>query len=347
MPLSLNPIIPADVRSILAAAFNTLSPDELITLPAFNGQGALYRKEIDTGLSMIYWDLTLSKKISIQKKGASSGQRSENFSLIYILLAGDMNVESDIVKRAISLKYGRTILFVPDNAAFTFQIPAGNHIKILHLSIDTGWLRKELYTGKGRNEAVLTTLFNKTNPFVMVETSSPAEMKLLTEIADRIERNDGSLLFIKANVLSLVADFFSKLFLKSLPGAAPQKILYYEQITKLEAILKDHLEKRLPDLPGLAKQIALGTSTLKRHFKIIFGKNVYQYYLELKMDHAMHLLKNESLSVNEVAQRLHYEKVSGFIEMFKKHHGVSPGSLKKSQSFPDPDRGAVRTEPAA
>jgi len=32
-----------------------------------------------------------------------------------------------------------------------------------------------------------------------------------------------------------------------------------------------------------------------------------------------------------VATKLHYENVSGFIGMFRKHHGVLPGSLKRKE----------------
>jgi AraC-like DNA-binding protein len=35
--------------------------------------------------------------------------------------------------------------------------------------------------------------------------------------------------------------------------------------------------------------------------------------------------------VNDVAELMGYEKVSHFIEIFKKHHGGSPGSIKKKQ----------------
>jgi AraC-like DNA-binding protein len=49
------------------------------------------------------------------------------------------------------------------------------------------------------------------------------------------------------------------------------------------------------------------------------------------MDMARALLVQNPFTVNETAERMGYEKVSHFIEIFKKHHGCSPGSIKKSQ----------------
>ena len=47
------------------------------------------------------------------------------------------------------------------------------------------------------------------------------------------------------------------------------------------------------------------------------------------MEHAKRLILEKHVTVNEVAAILSYEKVSSFIETFKKHHGYSPGQLKR------------------
>ena len=100
-----------------------------------------------------------------------------------------------------------------------------------------------------------------------------------------------------------------------------------------EEILMAHLQTNLPTLDKIAQKVALSESTLKRHFKAIFGRNIYEYYLEQKMNLAKNLLLEKPLSVNEAAEILGYEKVSNFIDIFKKHHGFSPGRMKKRMEF--------------
>ena len=101
---------------------------------------------------------------------------------------------------------------------------------------------------------------------------------------------------------------------------------------EVEKILITHLQKTLPSIEIIAREVVLSESTLKRHFKLMFGKSIYEYYLGMKMDLAKRMLLEKPLSVNEVATMLDYEKVSNFIEMFKKHHGFSPGSIRKKNS---------------
>jgi AraC-like DNA-binding protein len=36
----------------------------------------------------------------------------------------------------------------------------------------------------------------------------------------------------------------------------------------------------LPSRKELAKEFAMSESTLKRHFKAVYGKTMYEYYLE-------------------------------------------------------------------
>ena len=85
----------------------------------------------------------------------------------------------------------------------------------------------------------------------------------------------------------------------------------------------------MPALAAIAQQVALSESTLKRYFKIFFGTSVYDYYLQKKMHLAKGLLLEKMMTVNEIADMMGYEKVSNFIDIFKKHHGFSPGAIKK------------------
>lgn len=101
-----------------------------------------------------------------------------------------------------------------------------------------------------------------------------------------------------------------------------------ETIWQVEQRLLQSLEDMLPSQKQLAKEFALSESTLKRHFKAVYGRTMYDYYLEKKMALAKWFLQERKISVSETAYRLGYEKVSAFISIFKKYQKVLPGSLK-------------------
>jgi AraC-like DNA-binding protein len=127
--------------------------------------------------------------------------------------------------------------------------------------------------------------------------------------------------------LLLLANTIDRLAVSPLrpPGKKTWQIQTMHQV---EQRLVQSLEDRLPLQKELAREFALSESSLRRHFKIVYGKPLYEYYLEKKMNLAKWLLQEKRITVSETAYMLGYEKVSAFIIIFKKYHKVLPGSLK-------------------
>ena len=88
-----------------------------------------------------------------------------------------------------------------------------------------------------------------------------------------------------------------------------------------DVILKDI--KNPPSLIELSKTIDLSLKNLKKGFKEIYGKPVYKYLFDFKMERAKQLLSNGNLNVNEVSYDLGYSSSSHFIAAFKKI-GITP-----------------------
>ena len=89
-----------------------------------------------------------------------------------------------------------------------------------------------------------------------------------------------------------------------------------------DVILKDI--KNPPSLIELSKTIDLSLKNLKKGFKEIYGKPVYKYLFDFKMERAKQLLSNGNLNVNEVSYDLGYSSSSHFIAAFKKKYGITP-----------------------
>ena len=89
-----------------------------------------------------------------------------------------------------------------------------------------------------------------------------------------------------------------------------------------DVILKDI--KNPPSLIELSKIIDLSLKNLKKGFKEIYGKPVYKYLFDFKMERAKQLLSNGNLNVNEVSYDLGYSSSSHFIAAFKKKFGITP-----------------------
>lgn len=79
-----------------------------------------------------------------------------------------------------------------------------------------------------------------------------------------------------------------------------------------------------------AHKYYMNPSYLSRLFKQVTGKNFSKYLIELRMQKARELLKNEDIKVSEIASYVGYNDLSNFIQTFKKYYGVTPNQLKRN-----------------
>jgi AraC-like DNA-binding protein len=101
---------------------------------------------------------------------------------------------------------------------------------------------------------------------------------------------------------------------------------YLSKIDNVLIVMDNYIEDELPSIKAIAENVGLGESTLKRTFRLIHKDSIYNYYLKKKMIHAKKLIDDGKVeTIQSLASRLGYHKVSNFIQMYKKHHGVSPG----------------------
>tara|TARA_B100000287_G_C20527370_1_gene739430 strand:+ start:91 stop:957 length:867 start_codon:yes stop_codon:yes gene_type:complete len=139
-------------------------------------------------------------------------------------------------------------------------------------------------------------------------------------------------LYLKGKMYEL----FSILFDKKRKEGSEQCpfIMSDDQIKKIK-LAKDIVLQRFYDPPTLS-ELSLSTNLslrkLKQGFKEIYGKPVYQYLLDYKMELAKKFLIEGELNVNEVSLKLGYSAASHFISAFKKRFGVTPKSYV-SNSF--------------
>jgi AraC-like DNA-binding protein len=79
-----------------------------------------------------------------------------------------------------------------------------------------------------------------------------------------------------------------------------------------------------PSLHELATEVGTCDTVLKSGFKYFYGRTVYGYLIDYRMNKACRLLRNSDLPIGEVAFRVGYEYQSHFATAFKRKYGVTP-----------------------
>ncbi|MBW4619672.1 MAG: AraC family transcriptional regulator [Cyanosarcina radialis HA8281-LM2] len=107
-----------------------------------------------------------------------------------------------------------------------------------------------------------------------------------------------------------------------------------DRIHQARAILLRNLEQP-PSLIALARQAGLNEKALKQGFRQVFGKPVFGYLHDYRMEQAQQLLMTGEMKVGEVMQRVGFRDRRYFAAAFRKKFGANPKdylkvNLKKS-----------------
>jgi len=71
----------------------------------------------------------------------------------------------------------------------------------------------------------------------------------------------------------------------------------------------------------------MSETKLKRLFNQVFGKSIFQYFQNFRMQEAARLLK-EGLSISEVGYQLGFSNLEHFTKVFEEVIGVKPKTLQ-------------------
>lgn len=79
-----------------------------------------------------------------------------------------------------------------------------------------------------------------------------------------------------------------------------------------------------PSLEALAREAGLSETTLKRGFRQVFGRTVFEYLRTVRMERARELLQSGEATVIEAATMVGYSNPSNFASAFRRQFGMNP-----------------------
>ena len=108
----------------------------------------------------------------------------------------------------------------------------------------------------------------------------------------------------------------------------PWKELSTKPIEDVTAYLKENVYAAL-SIDDICQKTAYSRAYLFRIFKAKTGKTIMRYFTELKIYQAKQLLRENRLSVGEIAEKLAFSSPDYFIKTFKRLTGLTPRAYKK------------------
>jgi AraC-like DNA-binding protein len=226
-----------------------------------------------------------------------------------------------------STNWSHNLKFDPNNE-FIHSCEANTHLHFIHLSYTPDYFNQFL-----PEERWADTLKNRIAKKERIIGSHFPAITLAQEQAIKNILNcpmDGKLgyMMIETSLIQIILIQMYSLFHKEEGFKQPIANSRDMEIIKQ---LKEHLTRTFLQehcLPSLAKQFGTNTNKLMSLFKKVFGKSIFEFIGELRMEHAMELLRDRGLLVTEVAREVGYKNPNHFSCAFKRRFGVSPSELK-------------------
>lgn len=105
-----------------------------------------------------------------------------------------------------------------------------------------------------------------------------------------------------------------------------------EFLKKVVSVIEKYLSESEFDVNLFADEMHLSKSTLYRKLKNITGLSPVEFIRNIRLKHACRMLKNQSVSISEVAYSVGFSDPNYFTQCFKNEFDITPKDYKKDNS---------------
>jgi AraC-like DNA-binding protein len=305
--------------------------DGQIFLPPFIGSGFLKKIHVEDGLSIRNIDFTLDIDFPFDRI-AKKEEDEKIFQLYYFLNNTDFRFTLEDEKEPLRPSAFANTILLSNDMSVHGKFRKNDSVKAIVISVSLSWLQKNGFETYQWFKPFLNTK-NISKGLLMLESLEVADFSAARELNNVIIPDAGFVFSIKADAFLLIKRFFDAIEKRHDHNLHKSHSGYFFEMVKVENRISEYLNDNLPQIKTLSKEFNMSESNLKRHFRIVYGKNIYEYYLEKKMGLAKEMLMNQGTAISSVAYSLGYEKVSSFTKAFKKLYGVLPSDLRNNKNI--------------
>lgn len=206
-------------------------------------------------------------------------------------------------------------------AAFKRQSRRGDIERSVSMTLSEAWLQQRL------GEALPSCLaFARQHLSVHPWNASAHAIALVEQLLAPPEL-DGALLrmYQESRSLGLAVEALS-----SVSGAVLAPVahgLRQRERSRMEQVreLLDSGQADEMSLVQIAKHACLSVNTLQRHFRAVWGKTVFAYLRDARLDRARMALERDAISVTQAALIAGYSSPANFATAFRQRYGIPPG----------------------
>lgn len=316
-----------DVLAKFAEEFHVANIDLKSDLPQSLGNGYFRVMELPNKMETLLMDLKLRDDFWFNRGRTEKEyyvfvcEEINNIGEVVIDLDGDQFTSSERYMSGMHL-----FSFLSDLRQFA---PKGSTLRGFRVIISPEWLASYLRIEK--MEDVLQRYLQLKTARIHMKEMDQDDVQMLHDILSYQPEmaNVDEKPFIQNRIMMILERFFSWMYEEMTRNPRLYKIANedIERIREVELFLIKDLSKA-PGIDELARSAAMSATRLKTLFRQVYGIPPYEYFQQHRMIRAKQLLRDTSLSIQDIGRMLGYSNMSNFTLAFRKVFGVNPSEIR-------------------
>lgn len=253
---------------------------------------------------------------------------AEKVFFILFYLSVDKEFEATHIGKFVKHKKGDWIITTVSNSQMlnSLKYLENTHYKGISIFIPIEGFKSFVKTEEDSN---LKSLINPDLDVMIYESVSTRLQKVFENLVSNNIESLSDMLSFQEGILTLMKTVFEQL-----KKYNTNKVKHnlkkgdVEALTNAERFLLKNI-KQAPSINELAREAAMSATKFKNTFKNVYGKSVYKYFLDFRIEQAHKMLTEDKKSVTEIAKELGYTNLAHFSRIFKEYYGELPSKYLK------------------
>lgn len=295
-------------------------------IPQSFGQGRLSEFQVESGFSLLFGEMELERQLELINDPSST---KEGFSIIFKYIERGSSFFKPIKGDYKEVKSGG-VQFLSSDVQNHLIFPANSHTFIFRIYITMDWINSNLREFIGQ-DAILEKVILGAKKVMHFEPLTNRFVRLFKDVFESEFDPSLTKLIVKDKgyeAIVLFFDHYYKKFIDQQLTHSKYSIDDQKRLYSLVDYIKAHLDKNL-SLNLLAREVGFSKTKLQAMFHYFFHQSIYSFIKDLKFDKSIELLMKSEADIGMIARQLGYNSSTHFINIFKKHYGLSPKRFKK------------------
>lgn len=290
------------------------SNESRFKIPSRLGWGCSKRIQLGNSMDACFNDMQLHKEIQL------SGKTQGDVFVLMICLGENMIWQEKNSRQTMELEQNSGMIYHVRDIEETGIYEENHHYQGITFTFDSS--RFFDYFSLEEN----SIFSNKLQNYEYAKNWLSSEAKIvLSQIMHCSYAGKMKSLYLEGKALELLSIFVSTITAQNSISSCAAKLSKtdIESIARARDILDNSVSSHIT-ISSVARSVCLNESKLKSGFKRIYGKPVYTYLLDKRMETARIMLETQSVSISQVAGYVGYENGSSFSKAFCKKFGFYP-----------------------